>query len=64
MGIPKTVKAWVVRGTGGFDDLVLRHEHPLPEVGDHDVLVKFHAASINFRDLIIPQVNIAQSSHS
>lgn len=55
MGIPKTVKAWVVRGTGGFDDLVLRHEHPLPEVGDHDVLVKFHAASINFRDLIIPQ---------
>lgn len=24
------------------------------ELGDHDVLVKFHYASLNYRDLIIP----------
>lgn len=59
MAIPKTTKAWVVQGTTGFDDLVFKPDHPLPALTDHDVLVKFHGASLNFRDLVIAQVDIS-----
>jgi NADPH:quinone reductase-like Zn-dependent oxidoreductase len=52
--IPKTTKAWTVNGKNGFDSLKLS-EVPVPEVSDHEVLVKFHAASLNYRDLIIPK---------
>lgn len=58
MPIIKSTKAWVVKGTTGFDDLVFKPEYPLPEVGEHDVLVKFHAAALNFRDLAIVQVDM------
>lgn len=34
---------------------------PIPEVGDDEVLVKFKAASINFRDLAIAKVHIGYS---
>ncbi|KAK3714960.1 hypothetical protein LTR37_007450 [Vermiconidia calcicola] len=47
------MKQWTVTGKGGFDDLKLDEKAPVPEVGDKDVLVKFHAASLNYRDLII-----------
>ncbi len=50
-------KAWVVEGTTGIDNLKFNERYPLPQLGDYDVLVKFHAASLNYRDLIIPQVN-------
>jgi len=54
MSTPKTTKAWTIQGTDGFDSMVLKEDFPLPTVSDNDVLVKFHAASLNFRDLIIP----------
>lgn len=53
--IPKTMKAWSVEGTNGFDSLVFHAEAPLPEPSDYEVLVKFHAASLNYRDLVIPK---------
>lgn len=43
--------------SGSFDALNFNKEFQLPQVGDHDVLVKFHAASLNYRDLIIPLVS-------
>ncbi|KAI9656757.1 MAG: hypothetical protein M1821_003396 [Bathelium mastoideum] len=46
------MKQWVLHGTGSFDCLKLE-EAPIPEVGDHEVLVKIHAASLNYRDLMI-----------
>jgi hypothetical protein len=53
---PSTTKQWVIQGSAkGFDELKLT-EGPVPQVGEHDVLVKMHAASLNFRDLIIPKV--------
>lgn len=53
--IPKTNKAWTVEGKNGFDSLKFRKEAPVPEPSDYEVLVKFHAASLNYRDLIIPK---------
>ncbi|KEY66571.1 hypothetical protein S7711_09415 [Stachybotrys chartarum IBT 7711] len=52
--IPKTVKQWNVIGTNDFDSLKFS-EQPLPGYGDKDVLVKLHAASLNYRDLVIPK---------
>ncbi|KAI0838465.1 NAD(P)-binding protein [Hypoxylon sp. FL0890] len=52
---PTTTKQWTVSGTDkDFDGLSL-NEGPVPKVGENDVLVKLHAASLNYRDLIIPK---------
>ncbi|KAF2083438.1 NAD(P)-binding protein [Saccharata proteae CBS 121410] len=51
---PSTTKQWNVTGTSGFDDLKFS-EQPIPKLGEKDVLVKFEAASLNYRDLIIPK---------
>jgi NADPH:quinone reductase-like Zn-dependent oxidoreductase len=56
MSIPSTQKQWTVEGYDGFDNLKLNEQAPVPEVGEHEVLVRFHAASLNYRDLIIPKV--------
>lgn len=53
--IPKTHKAWTVEGKDGFESLKLNKEAPVPQPSDYEVLVKFHAASLNYRDLIIPR---------
>ncbi|KAH8703113.1 putative zinc-containing alcohol dehydrogenase [Talaromyces proteolyticus] len=49
------MKQWTVAGTkNGFDDLKLENV-AVPQVGENEVLVKLHAASLNYRDLIIPK---------
>ncbi len=53
--IPKTGKAWKVEGYDGFGSLKLEEAVPVAEPGDYEVLVKFHSASLNYRDLIIPK---------
>lgn len=53
--IPKTNKAWIVEGRDGFESLKLNKATPVPQPSDYEVLVKFHAASLNYRDLIIPK---------
>lgn len=53
--IPKTNKVWIVEGKDGFESLKLNKEAPVPQPSDYEVLVKFHAASLNYRDLIIPK---------
>lgn len=51
-----TMKSWVVENTkNDFDGMVYK-DAPVPKVGETDVLVKMHAASLNYRDLIIPMV--------
>ncbi|EQL02864.1 Alcohol dehydrogenase superfamily, zinc-type [Ophiocordyceps sinensis CO18] len=56
MSVPKTVKQWNVTAQDGKDGFnALKYsEQPLPAVGDSQVLVKLQAASLNYRDLIIP----------
>ncbi|KAH8797343.1 hypothetical protein F5884DRAFT_874831 [Xylogone sp. PMI_703] len=51
--IPKTTKAWIVNPTGDFDALKLNLDFPIPALSNNDVLVRFHAASLNYRDLIM-----------
>ena len=56
MATPSSQKQWLVQGKDkGFEGVVLQHA-PVPKVGEHDVLVKLHGASLNYRDLIIPKV--------
>ena len=55
---PATMKQWIVEGKDkGFDGLSFG-EAPIPKVGENEVLVKFQAASLNYRDLIIPKVRL------
>ncbi|CEJ56881.1 Putative Zinc-binding oxidoreductase [Penicillium brasilianum] len=50
------MKQWVVQDKEhGLDGLVFQKDAPMPKVGEYEVLVKIEAASLNYRDLIIPQ---------
>ncbi|KAH8655461.1 hypothetical protein BX600DRAFT_69103 [Xylariales sp. PMI_506] len=52
---PNLTKQWkVVRPDRGFDGLVFE-EVSLPRLGENEVLLKIHAASLNYRDVAIPQ---------
>ncbi len=53
--IPETTKQWALRAQGSFDNLKLETA-PIPALGEFDVLVKIHAASLNYRDLMIAMV--------
>ncbi|KAI9667508.1 MAG: hypothetical protein M1821_000324 [Bathelium mastoideum] len=51
---PQTMKQWNVAKKGSFDEGLELSEVPVPtELHDNQVLVRFHGASLNFRDLII-----------
>ncbi|KLU87036.1 hypothetical protein MAPG_06042 [Magnaporthiopsis poae ATCC 64411] len=52
----RTTDQWIVNGTEkGFDELEYQKNVPVPNVGDNDVLVRLHGATLNYRDLIIPK---------
>ncbi|CAJ2509457.1 Uu.00g144830.m01.CDS01 [Anthostomella pinea] len=55
MSAPSSQKQWSVTGTDKDFDGLQYVDVPVPKVGEHDVLVKLHAASLNYRDLIIPK---------
>ncbi|KAI0517807.1 hypothetical protein F5B22DRAFT_101093 [Xylaria bambusicola] len=55
MAQPTTQKQWTVTGAGKGLDTLQFGDAEVPTVGDNDVLVKLHAASLNYRDLIIPR---------
>ncbi|KAL2062335.1 hypothetical protein VTL71DRAFT_6601 [Oculimacula yallundae] len=50
---PTTFKQWTLDGQNGIESLVCNDVELPTEVGDHDVLLKIHAASLNYRDLAI-----------
>ncbi|KAE8443644.1 hypothetical protein EG329_001502 [Mollisiaceae sp. DMI_Dod_QoI] len=52
--IPKTTRQWSVTGQDGFDSLQYM-EQPVAQLGDNQVLIKLHGASLNYRDLMIPR---------
>ncbi|KAL4966402.1 zinc-dependent alcohol dehydrogenase family protein [Aspergillus stella-maris] len=52
--LPST-PAWLLTGQNGTESLEFDAEFPLPPLGPHDVLVRIHAASLNYRDLAIAQ---------
>ncbi len=56
MSLPTTQKQWLIQGTGDGSDTLQYQNALLPKVSDKDVLVKLYGASLNYRDLLIPQV--------
>lgn len=51
------MRQWVVTDSkSGFDALQFQEAAEVPQVGDYEVLVKIQAVSLNYRDLVIPQV--------
>ena len=48
--------AWILKGQNGVDSLKKVDNVKIPALGDHDVLVQLHAASLNHRDLAIAEV--------
>jgi len=53
----KTTKAWTVYGTDGWESLKFHEQAPLEQLTDHDVLIRLHAVSLNYHDLITPKVS-------
>ncbi|PYI09545.1 alcohol dehydrogenase [Aspergillus sclerotiicarbonarius CBS 121057] len=49
----ETSPAWILKGQEGLESLEFLQNQPVPSLGDHDVLVRIHAASLNHRDLAI-----------
>ncbi|KAJ9605683.1 hypothetical protein H2200_009532 [Cladophialophora chaetospira] len=55
MAIPATQKKWIINGTSkGLDEYHFT-QGPVSKVEENKVLVKLHAAALNFRDLMIPR---------
>ncbi|PYH64475.1 zinc-dependent alcohol dehydrogenase family protein, partial [Aspergillus vadensis CBS 113365] len=50
---PQTSSTWILPSQNGIESLQLLEETPVPEIGDNQVLVKVHAASLNYRDIVI-----------
>ena len=57
MMAPQTTKQWTLDEYNGFDSLTLHNAVPIPQLRSNEVLVKIHAASLNYRDLIIAKVS-------
>jgi NADPH:quinone reductase-like Zn-dependent oxidoreductase len=55
---PTNNKQWTVEGKDGFDSLKFNDKAEIPTLGEKDVLVNFHYASLNYRDLAIPKVTL------
>lgn len=57
MVLPQHTPAWVLNSHDGMADLDYIEQLPLPALGKDQILVKIHAASLNYRDLMINKVN-------
>jgi NADPH:quinone reductase-like Zn-dependent oxidoreductase len=55
MSITRTAR-WVLKSQHGLDSLVYEQEASIANIGVEDVLVELHAASLNYRDLVITTV--------
>jgi hypothetical protein len=56
--VPATFNKWTIKAAEAFAGLELHENVPIPAVGDSDVLVKFYAASLNYRDIAISRVRL------
>jgi hypothetical protein len=58
MGLPQHTAAWVLNRQDGIEGLEYVKQLRLPAVGDEEILVQIHAASLNSRDLMITKVRM------
>jgi NADPH:quinone reductase-like Zn-dependent oxidoreductase len=61
MGSVKTTKAWTINGTDSFESSKFNEQFPLDEITDHDILIRLHAVSLNYRDVAILKVRLRRS---
>lgn len=52
---PSTQKQWTVKNKDQDFDGLVYGDAQVPTAGDSEVVVKLYAASLNYRDLIIPK---------
>jgi NADPH:quinone reductase-like Zn-dependent oxidoreductase len=52
------MKQWIVQDKEHDLDGLVFKDAAVPKVGENEVLVKLQAASLNYRDLIIPKVRV------
>lgn len=51
MGLPERMRAFVLTGHGGLDKLEFRSDHPVPEAGPGEVVIKVGACGMNNTDI-------------
>ena len=56
MSSPRRTAAWVLDSQIGIEGLKFIEQLSLPPMKENDVLVKIHAASLNYRDQVIAKV--------
>ncbi|KAH8595875.1 hypothetical protein B0O99DRAFT_511312 [Bisporella sp. PMI_857] len=49
---PQKYRQWTIQSQTGVDGLVFSEAEVPESLGDHEVLIKIHAASLNYRDLM------------
>lgn len=52
----ETMRQWVLHGKNGIESLSFEETH-IPQPGENEVLIKLHAVSLNYRDLMIANVS-------
>jgi hypothetical protein len=55
MSLPTTNQQWTIEKGSGFDSLAFSSAATIPKLHEKEVLVKFHYASLSYRDLLIAQ---------
>jgi NADPH:quinone reductase-like Zn-dependent oxidoreductase len=57
MAAPQSCTAgWVLNSQEGIEGLTFVEQLALPPVNEDEILVKIHAASLNYRDIMIAKV--------
>jgi NADPH:quinone reductase-like Zn-dependent oxidoreductase len=64
MPSPQYTAAWVLNSQTGIESLNFLEQLPLPPMKEDEILVKIHAASLNYRELLIAEVKIFPCSIS
>lgn len=59
MSTKRRTDAWTLNSQNGIESLKFVRDILLPPLNAHEVLVKIHAASLNYRDLAITKVQRA-----
>ena len=56
MALPTSQKQWILGGTKkGLEEWKM-FDGPIPKLRGRGILVKMHAAAINYREILIPDV--------
>lgn len=64
MPFPRQTAVWVLNSQIGIESLNFFEQLPLPPLKEDEILVKLHAASLNYRELMIAKVKRLFFSHS